>query len=163
MSQDNYEDALFGFIKRSEGLRLKPYKDIVGKWTVFYGRNLEAVATTSEEILALFFHGNTVSVAELFLKNDIKRAEEDCRVIFLQEFEGFDAPRKIALTSVMFNLGLRRFRSFKKMILAVKARRWDDAHDELLDSLRARQCPGRSKEEAEMLKIGRSCGVRKLS
>lgn len=145
--------ALREFIKRHEGLKLVPYVDTVGKWTWGYGRNIDDVPCKPEELLALLQKGATQEVAELFLNNDIRQSDEDCLSIF-QEFEYLSENRRIALTSVMFNLGLRKFKGFRKMIAAVRSYRWKDAHDELLDSRRARQIPMRSREEAEMLKNG---------
>jgi len=141
------------FIKRHEGLRLKPYKDTVGKWTVFYGRNISDVPCSTDELLALFIDGATQHTATLFLKKDIKVAELAIKGHFLC-FDAFSENRKIALVSIMFNLGERRFSGFKKMIKAIIHDRWATAHDELLDSKRARQLPRRSKEEAEMLRDG---------
>ena len=147
-------NVLTDFIKRHEGFRLEPYKDTRGKWTVYYGRNISDVPTTPEEVLALLSKGSTKEVADLFFKNDLVEAESSCRRLFVSGFERYSENRQIALISVMFNLGVKRFKGFKKMIHAVYYEKWDVAHDELLDSLRARQVPGRSKEEALMLKRG---------
>ena len=38
-------------LKVHEGLRLKPYKDTVGKWTIGIGRNLEDKGITEQEAL----------------------------------------------------------------------------------------------------------------
>lgn len=143
------------FIKKHEGLRLDPYRDTVGKWTIFYGRNISDVATAPDEILALLQRGKTQNVADLFFENDIKTAKSGCDIVFgYADFHSYSVNRQIALISIMFNLGINRFRKFKKMIQAVKSYRWDVAHDELLDSIRAKQIPARSKKEAEMLKRG---------
>ena len=47
----NQSDAL---IAKHEGLRLKPYKDSVGKLTIGYGRNLDDVGISQEEAEILF-------------------------------------------------------------------------------------------------------------
>ena len=54
----------------------------------------------------------------------------------------------------MYNLGLTKFRGFKKMIQNVKDRNWTQAAIELKDSKRHKQLPMRSDEEASMLEIG---------
>ena len=36
-------------IIRHEGLRLKPYRDTMGNWTIGYGRNLDERGITEEE------------------------------------------------------------------------------------------------------------------
>ena len=53
--------ALREMLIRDEGLRLKPYRDTVGKLTIGVGRNLEDVGISAEE-------------ADLLLHNDIQHA-----------------------------------------------------------------------------------------
>ena len=53
---------------RHEGLRLKPYRDTVGKLTVGVGRNLDDVGITREEALMLLNN----DIAEV--RREVKRA-----------------------------------------------------------------------------------------
>lgn len=161
---------LTNFIKRHEGYRSLPYLDTVGKWTWGYGRNIDDVPFTGDEVKALF---NTLKIAldnsddetkELIekaileaadesLENDLSYATSACQRVF-NDFEIYTNNRRISLISIMFNLGNYKFLGFKKMITAVRGREWRTAHDELLDSKRAKQLPKRSQEEASMLEIG---------
>jgi len=147
------EKNLFDFIKLEEGLRLEPYLDTKGNWTVFYGRNINDVPCTPVELMVLLKHGAIEPTAEFFLANDIEEAKRNCRFIF-PDFDLFSERRGIALTSIMFNLGSLKFQGFKKMIAAIKARDWKVASNELLDSKREKQLPQRSLREAKMLNDG---------
>ena len=75
---------------RHEGLRLKPYRDTVGKLTIGVGRNLDDVGITREEALYL-------------LKNDIDNARREL-IKTIPRFLDMDKVRQIVLISMTFNL-----------------------------------------------------------
>lgn len=83
-------------IKTSEGLRLMPYSDCVGKSTIGYGH---LIGPTED-----FASGITLAQAEQLFDWDVERAEgivsRECKVPLTQG--GFDA-----LTDFCFNLGDR--------------------------------------------------------
>ena len=126
---------------RHEGIRLKPYRDTVGKLTVGVGRNLDDVGITREEALML-------------LDNDIDKVRREVRRTF-PWFAGLNPVRQNVVLNMVFNLGLPRFRRFTKTIAAVKAKHWDEAARQMLDSRWAEQVGRRARELAEMIKTGR--------
>ena len=126
---------------RHEGLRRKPYRDTVRKMTIGVGRNLDDIGITREEALVL-------------LKNDMARVRREVRRAF-PWFARLNAVRRNVVLNMVFNIGLPRFRQFKKTIAAIKARNWDEASCEMLDSKWARQVKGRARELARMMKSGR--------
>jgi len=129
---------------KHEGLRLKPYTDTVGKLTIGVGRNLDDVGISKEEAYAL-------------LETDIESAELDARKVFrnLWDPSFLNLARYNVIVSMVFNLGLGRFKKFKKMIAAVKARDWDRAADEMLDSKWASQVGRRATELSKMMQSGK--------
>lgn len=98
---------------QDEGLRLKPYKDTVGKTTIGVGRNIDAIGISKDEAMYL-------------LANDIKRADIACHKIF-PNFDKFSQSRREALTNMAFNLGETRLRGFTKMVSAVNRGDWEQA------------------------------------
>jgi len=126
------------FIKKVEGLKLKPYKDINGNLTIGYGRNLDDRGITKEE-------------AEILLFTDLAFAEYELREIF-NDYDYYPVEVKIVLTSMMFNLGKNRFLTFKKFIKAIKEKDYKKAIIELFNSRRAKQLPNRTELEAQYLK-----------
>ncbi len=126
---------------RHEGIRLKPYRDTVGKLTVGVGRNLDDVGITREEALML-------------LNNDIDKVRREVRRTF-PWFASLNPVRQNVVLNMVFNLGLPRFRRFTKTIAAVKAKHWDEAARQMLDSRWAEQVGRRARELAEMIKTGR--------
>ena len=126
---------------RHEGLRLKPYRDTRNKLTIGVGRNLEDVGITREEAL-------------LLLDNDIARVRREVERAF-SWFSGLDPVRKDVVLNMVFNLGLSRFRRFRKTVAALRARDWEAAAEAMLDSLWARQVGRRARELAEMMRRGK--------
>lgn len=126
---------------RHEGLRLKPYRDTVGKLTIGVGRNLDDVGITREEALIL-------------LDNDIAKVRREVNRAF-PWFAQLNPVRKNVVLNMVFNIGLPRFRQFKKTIAAIKAKDWEEAASQMLDSRWARQVGRRARELAAMMKTGK--------
>ena len=125
-------------LKRDEGLRLKPYYDTMGVLTIGYGRSLEKGITEAE--------------ATYLLSNDIQSAIEDASKF--EWFEGLSPVRKHVILNMIFNLGLGRFKTFKKMIRAIEISYFKRAALELLDSRYANQVGNRALRLSKMLENG---------
>jgi len=129
---------------RHEGLRLKPYRDIRNKLTIGVGRNLEDAGISREEALLLLDH-------------DIARVRHEVERAF-PWFLRLDPVRKDVVLNMVFNLGLARFRRFRRTVAAIKARDWEQAAREMLASLWARQVGRRARELAQMMRRGKYRG-----
>lgn len=127
------------YIKRNEGLRLKPYKCSAGKLTIGYGRNIED-------------NGISLDEAEIMLSSDIRSVTEEIRRL-IPDFDSLELPQKTALIDMGFNLGITRLSLFKKMLAAVNVRDYKTAAMELLDSNYANQLPNRSSKNAQLIQI----------
>jgi lysozyme len=126
---------------RHEGIRLKPYRDARHKLTIGVGRNLDDVGVTRAEALML-------------LNNDIARVRREVVGAF-SWFPGLNPVRKDVVLDMVFNLGLTRFRRFKKAIAAIKAKDWEKAAREMLNSQWAKQVGRRARELAAMMNRGK--------
>jgi lysozyme len=134
-------------LKRDEGFRGLVYDCAsgepargVGALTIGYGRNLQDVGITEDE------------AAEL-LNHDVNRAIADLITVVPQLMTLTDG-RANALLNMVYNLGLTRFRGFKKMIAAVNQGEWDRAAEEAIDSRWARQVGERAMRIARAFKEG---------
>ena len=58
-------DALRSELRRDEGVRLKPYRDTVGKITIGVGRNLTDVGITPDEADVLLDHDIAAAIGYL--------------------------------------------------------------------------------------------------
>ncbi len=130
----NYKER----IKQHEGYRRKPYRCTEGKLTIGYGRNIED-------------NGITEAEASFLLDNDLKRCESECRKAF-SWFDGLDDTRRSVIVEMDFNLGLKKFLNFKKMLAACEKKDYELAAREMLDSLWARQVGQRAENLAAIMK-----------
>jgi len=123
-----------------EGLRLKPYRDTVGKLTIGVGRNLDDVGISRDE-------------AEYLLRNDIAKV-----MASLSKFDWFnslDFVRRKVIIDMAFNLGLGGLLLFKNMISAIKEQDYKRAAAEMLDSKWAQQVKTRADRLALMMETGK--------
>jgi lysozyme len=130
---------LISMLKRHEGLRLKPYLCTADKLSIGFGRNLDDMGISEDEALYL-------------LQNDIDRCYSELSVF--NWFHELDQIRQEALISMLFNLGLPRLLTFKKMIARLMAKEYSQAAEEIINSLYARQVGDRANELAYMIERG---------
>ena len=125
MTED--EQAIIGKILTfDEGIRFEPYQDTKGYWTVGVGHRLYGDFSLSrmslDQVLSL-------------LHEDMGNACMDAYRVFGKEF--FDSlilPRKAAIISMLFNLGLNKYVHFYKMNRAILKEDWETAAKECKDS-----------------------------
>lgn len=129
-------DRLKALVMKHEGLRLRPYKDTVGKLSIGYGRNLDDTGISEAE-------------AEYLLDNDIARSVRDCRGF--PWFNGLSDARQNVVASMVFNMGLSRFIQFKRLISAIENQQWDVAANEMLSSKWAGQVGRRAVELSNIM------------
>ena len=128
-------------IAYEEGRRPFLYKCSEGKQTIGIGRNIEDRGLSDDEI-------------EYIYRNDERIAIAGASQL-VKEFEYLADARKIALVSMVFQMGKPRVSKFKKMIAAIDEGNFSDAAVEMLDSNWHKQTPARAKRHAEMMKTGR--------
>lgn len=138
MSDPVLEDMLL----RHEGLRLKPYRDTVGKLTIGVGRNLDDVGITRDEALAL-------------LRNDVARAQAALDAALPWRAD-LDPVRGRVLVDMAFNLGVPGLLAFSGTLGAIRDGAYAQAADRMLQSRWAAQVHGRAAELAQMMRTGRA-------
>lgn len=124
-----------------EGLRLKPYRDTVGKLTIGVGRNLDDVGISKEE-------------AAVLLDNDLDRTVAALSVA-LPWLGSLDEPRQRVLVNMAFNLGVPGLLKFERTLEHVRAGRYADAAGEMLSSKWAGQVGRRAIELSKTMRDGR--------
>lgn len=123
-----------------EGLRLKPYKDTVGKVTIGVGRNLDDVGISEEE-------------AALMLTNDINKV---IRALDLELpwWRDLSDNRQLVLADMCFNMGIHTLLTFKNTLKAIQEERYEDAAQGMLQSLWAKQVGRRAVKLADLMRAG---------
>ena len=127
----------YNFLKQVEGLRLKPYEDSLGNLTIGYGRNLS--------------NGISEFEAEILFQFDVMNSLKDLYSIF-DNFYNYPFQIRLVLVSMMFNLGKKRFLTFKKFIQSIKEGNYEIAIKETYNSKRFRQIPNRVEFEVNLIK-----------
>lgn len=124
-----------------EGLKLKPYRDTVGKLTIGVGRNLDDCGISEDE--AMFLLNNDLTACETQLSR-------------YDWYVGLDKVRQGVIIELVFNVGLPKALLFKNMIIAIINENWAGASNELLDSAWAKQVGStRSENMASRLLRGK--------
>lgn len=144
--------SLVALLIEQEGFRDKPYLDCCGKYwrecvcavkgilTIGVGRNLDELGLSADE-------------ANWLLQRDVVRINEEADSE-LAWFSKLDSVRQDAILSMLFNLGLTRFRGFKRMIAALEIGDYAAAAKEMLDSKWSKQVPERAKALSQMMLTG---------
>ena len=124
---------------RDEELRLKPYRDSVGKLSIGVGRNLDDNGIRESEAMSM-------------LRNDV--------IEVIHEAEGLDVwwnldeERQGVIANMLFNMGLKRLLTFEKMFKALEKGDYELASTEMMDSKWARQVGDRASRLSEQMKKG---------
>jgi lysozyme len=125
---------------RHEGLKLHPYKDTVGKWTIGIGRNLDDKGISRTEAL-------------MMVENDVTEVEQQLKQLAC--WSGLTELRQRVLAEMAFQLGNAGLLEFRKMFAAIESGDFDKAADEMLDSHWHQQTPGRAITLARMMQHGK--------
>lgn len=142
MSAD-YDAILLAELERDEGFRSKVYRCTAGKLSVGIGRNLDD-------------RGISLDEARYMARNDIAngKVELDRNAPWWREL---DPVRQRVLENMCFQLGWPKLAGFRRFLAAAKARQWEAASREMLDSKWAKvDCPARAQRLAQMIRTGRA-------
>lgn len=130
-------EKLYEELAEHEGYRDTAYLDTEGYITIGKGLNISSVPF-SEDLLEIEF------------RRRVENHIEATKMVF-DDYDQFPENRQRALCNLMFNIGLKSFLGFKKMIEAVKAGDWERAADEMIDSRWAVQVGQARSEDLEMM------------
>ena len=125
-------------IKKHEGFRARVYQCTEGYDTIGYGfaiKDLELTEHIAEQILMK-------KLSELNLK-------------IIDRFKWyFTSPQKVqdVVVNMCYQMGLSGFSKFKKTIYYLETEQYEEAADEMLDSLWHKQTPNRSKELSDIIR-----------
>jgi lysozyme len=146
--------TVYEFIEKHEGRRKRVYQCPAGANTIGVGWNMDANELPQDISHFLAQNGYiTDEMIDRMLKTSVRQAVADCRVLF-PNFDGIDDARRMALTDFVFQLGFRRARQFRKAIAAINTGRWEDAANEMRDSLWFTQTSRRAQEVTDIIETG---------
>jgi len=128
-------------LTRDEGVRLRPYKDTVGRLTLGIGRNLDDVGISADE-------------ADFMLSNDLNERVLPGLRKNLPWYSTLNESRQRVLANMAFNLGIDGLLKFRNMLAAAQGGDYNLAANEMLNSPWAKQVGDRAKRLADMMRSG---------
>ena len=146
-------DLMRNELLHDEGLRLTPYKDSLGFWTIGVGHLLHK----DQSVPVPRMTSITYSEAMALLDVDINIAYKLVQTLVPQGATNSTAlqfeVRCRALTNMAFNLG-PKLEGFHHFLDAVRAGNWDDASRYMMESLWAKQVGLRANRLQHMIQTG---------
>lgn len=139
---------------REEGLRLFPYKDSKGIWSIGIGHNIEADPIMLKNLELLKSRGITKDEAYGLLDKDIQN-HTSIIVAALPWVGELDWNRKSVLIDLCFNMGLHTLLTFKNTLIHMQAGMWSDVAEHLRASAWYQQVgPSRADVLIKILETG---------
>jgi lysozyme len=127
-------------LTQEEALKLKPYRDTVGKLTIGVGRNLDDVGISREEAMYL-------------LSNDIDAAYAQCQK-HIPSFNKLNDVRQNVLVDMVFNMGWNSLSAFHNTLEAIERGDFGRAADEMASSKWDKQVGHRADVLEQMMRTG---------
>lgn len=131
---------LHKMLKQDEGFMPTVYKDTLGFSTIGYGRMIDKGG------------GLTENEADYLLENDIVRVETELDNTF-PWWRNCPDNVQVAMANMCFNLGLKKFKGFKNTLALLKAGAYNEAADNAMLSLWAKQVGDRAKRVTDLMRI----------
>lgn len=128
-------------LKPQEKFMPHAYKDSLGYLTIGYGRLIDKQLGG----------GITEDEADFLLENDIIRVENALDTEFPWWRKHPENVQR-AMANMCFQMGIKKFKGFKNTLELIKAGSYNQAADNALQSLWAKQTPNRAKEVTDLLR-----------
>ena len=132
------KQRLFQQLRLHEGVEKFPYECTAGYVTIGVGRNIEQRGLSDDEI-------------DFILDNDVEIVINEISRNFDWFFDLTEIRQRV-IADMIFNMGLSRFKQFKKMIAALEDSLWAEAADQMLDSKWADQTGDRAYRLSSMMR-----------
>ena len=129
---------LINQIKKHEGYKSEVYQCTEGYDTIGYGFAIKDLYLSKD-------------VCDIILAEKLAKLQSNIS----RKFEWFDDSPVIvkdAVTNMCYQLGLSGFSKFKKTIYYLETEQYEEAADEMLDSLWHKQTPNRSQELSDIIR-----------
>lgn len=139
MSQQN----LIRQLRDEEGEVLSAYQDHLGYWTIGVGRLIDKRKGG----------GITAEESAYLLGNDIAKvnAQLDSKIPWWRKL---DEARQAVIQGMAFQMGIDGLLGFKNTLKMIEAGDYEGAGKGMLNSLWAKQTPGRARRMADQMKTG---------
>jgi len=135
-------------IEADEGCKYEIYLDHLGLPT--FGIGHLVIESDEENNQPVGTPVSTDRVTECF-NRDVETVLDDCERLY-PDFDTLPEEVQLIIANMMFNMGRPRLSKFKGMKAGVDARDWQQAADEMVDSVWYRQVPNRAKRLVQRMR-----------
>jgi lysozyme len=137
------KDRLMNQLKHDEGVVYELYRDHLGYLTGGIGHLIKKSDPEYKMKVGTKLSRDRV---EQWFAEDLEIAIEDSYLVFGDAiFDSFPSEVQEIIVNMMFNLGINRFRTFRRMIIALASRDWKEAAKEGRDSKWYKQVTNRAE------------------
>ena len=130
--------SLIDDIKKHEGFRSTVYQCSEGYDTIGYGFAIKDLVLSKD-------------IATIILENKLKELQKKI-ASRLDWFYNSPEEVKDVVTNMCYQIGLSGFSKFKKTIYYLETEQYEEASDEMLDSLWKKQTPTRANELSDIIR-----------
>lgn len=164
-NDDPKDFSIETMLARDEGIRSRVYWDSEGYPTVGIGhliirkntKDMNEINGILSRQLGRQVNGSITEdeISKLF-KDDLGKVQKDIVINGTTGpvYKKMNRSRQMALENMGFQMGVGGLAKFKNTLKAMDEERWADAHRGLLDSLWAKQTPGRAQRVAKIILTG---------
>lgn len=144
---------LKALLLKHEGIVLKPYRCPTGHLTIGIGHNIET-GELPEPIQKYLEETGTITEDMAFEILELDMIAVLAQATGFVWFKELTEARQLVVLDMIFNMGLNKFRGFKKTIGYVATENFLKASTEMLDSVWAKQVGVRATTLAKMMREG---------
>lgn len=141
-----------------EGVRLKPYKDSRGIWTIGIGHNIEVDPALYARLKDLLVNGITMDEAEALFRLDAAKVVNGLNA-HLPWWTKLDDVRQDVIFDMAFNMGIGGFLLWRHTLGAIQADRFPQAAADMMQSTWAKQVGRRAVADEQEMASGREANL----
>jgi GH24 family phage-related lysozyme (muramidase) len=145
-------DLLLQLLRREENLRLDPYRDSEGYWTIGYGHLIDSRKGGFLPSWVRPAFPITAQEADELLKRDVLEHLEDLHDLI--DTSKFGAVREAVFGSMIFQMGATNLKSFVNTLRAARVGDWLVVASGIRNSEWYRQTPRRAERMAKAIESG---------
>lgn len=143
-------DEILNHFKKEEGWKNKAYKDSLGKPTIGCGHLLSNKPSDWNKFKDLYWTDEQIIEQ---LQKDFNTALRAAKELY-PAFNTYGSLVQLALVDMCFQMGKHGVSKFTTTNRLIKERKWNEAADQALKSLWARQTPNRAKRTTDKIRTG---------
>lgn len=139
-------------IKEYEGYSDKPYQCTAKKWTIGFGYNYEDRGFSVSDITEILSEGFSKEMADRLIVKDFQRCTKEAETFPF--FKTLNEARQAVVIDMIYQLGIKGFKEFKKMLDNLARGDFKGASQEMVNSKWYTQSGRRGRTNVKQMETG---------